>query len=187
MAFNYNLLYRNISPFCEPLSFDLPQEFYAVFLTNFLLYLYNFLLSFATIDYHTFYIALHLYTNFFFVFLYGFSLLFAANRFPCILQILHCFSVRIFFAYFIRISSLFLQQIRLARLFCLYNLTKRSSYTLLHAVPLKQWFWLYFFEFLDAKPILQCLWLSSFSRLVLSLKTFLLLPPSTVLCIFFKC
>ena len=41
MAFNYNLLYHNISPFCEPLSFDLPQEFYAVFLTNFLLYLYK--------------------------------------------------------------------------------------------------------------------------------------------------
>ena len=52
---------------------------------------------------------------------------------------------------------------RLPRLFCFYNLTKRSSYSLLHAVPLKQWFLTIIFEFFDAKPILQCLWLFSFS------------------------
>ena len=39
---------------------------------------------------------------------------------------------------------LFFAQIRLPRLFCFYNLTKRSSFTLLHAVHLKQWFWLYY-------------------------------------------
>ena len=34
----YEMLYRNISPFCEPLSFDLPYEFFAVFIRIFFAY-----------------------------------------------------------------------------------------------------------------------------------------------------
>ena len=46
------MLYHNISPFCEPLSFDLPYEFYAVFSYKFLRVLYELLLCiFVRISY----------------------------------------------------------------------------------------------------------------------------------------
>ena len=54
-----------------------------------------------------------------------------------------------------------LSDVRLPKLFCFFNLTKHSFYTLLHAVPLKQCDWLYYMNF-NAIPILQYLWLFSF-------------------------
>ena len=57
-----------------------------------------------------------------------------------------CFAIRIFSPFFARgldhVSLCFIQIsllfARLSKLFCFYNLTKVSSYILLHAVPLNQ-------------------------------------------------
>ena len=96
--YNYTLLYdqmlyRNISPFCEPLSFDLPYEFYTVFSYEFLyefpVFYMNFYTAFSyeflcyfirTFTLHFIQISLLCHTYFYAVF----SLLSLQNRLPYI-------------------------------------------------------------------------------------------------------
>ena len=123
------MLYRNISPFCEPLklctgiTFQLDlflcliciRIFCCIFVRISLLCHTNFTLCFVR--------------TFCCLFPYEFSVYFS----PLFLCSFRPYFNTDFTLYFL----LFLSQIRLPRLFCFYNLTKRSSYSLLHAVPLK--------------------------------------------------
>ena len=148
-----------------------------------------------------FFKELHFNWTYFFALPYEFYTVFSYEFLCVYMNFLLLISIRIFCVfsplilclfrpYFTTNFLLLLQQIRLPRLFCFYNLTKRSSYSFLHAVPLKQCFWLYYLYiriFWCKTHLTMSLIVFSFSRLVLSLKTVLLLPPTTVLCIFFKC
>ena len=146
------MLYHNISPFCEPLSFVHQRITFnanrLLFLllchTNFMLY---FIWIFFCLGFRPYFFALPY--KFYAVFSYKFLHFYQGFR--------HCFYfIQIFFLcmnflpylhmnftlhfFHTNFSPLFCW--RLPRLFCFYNLTKVSSYTLLHAVPLKQWIWL---------------------------------------------
>ena len=126
-------------------------NFYTVFSYIFLLFYWGFRLYFNRI------FTLHFRMNFYHILYKHFSPFFA--------EVLHYIR-----PYFYEIFSPFFAQIRLPRLFCFYNLTKHSSYTLLHAVPLKQWFWLYYLNFfLMQNPSYNVSDCPLFCHLVLSL------------------
>ena len=113
------------------------------------------------------------------------SPLFCHNRLPhiaCFFALPYEFFTAYFYMNFLCIYtwifSSFLSQIRLPRLFCFYNLTKRSSYILLYAVPLKTMiliYYLYYSNFWCKTHLTMSMIVlfHHFHQLVLSLKTVL--------------
>ena len=156
MVCNYNLLYHNISPFCEPLSFVQFQYHKNVcfVLTNFTLhfiwnYTYfrpyfnmNFLLSLQQIDYHTLLISLLCHMNFTLHFIQIFFLPFAYEFFLLQQIDYHTFDIAL----------------------SLYMDFECCTLEIMNLIVI--------FKFFDAKPILQCLWFTIFTELYFHWKLF---------------
>ena len=117
------MLYHNISPFCETLSFDLPYEFFSLFAEVLHSYMRPYFFNLHT-NFFVFY------TNFSLHFVHVLHCLFHTNFLPLFLKQID--SDTLYIALHLSLLE------KLPRLFCFYNLTKHSSYTLLHAVPLRQ-------------------------------------------------
>ena len=154
------MLYRNISPFCEPLRLLMQlliwipyESFTLYFCTNFFSYFHTnlcFIQTFTSVISYEFSPLFlcsfrpYFNTNFSPLFARGLDHISFALPYqfsPLFVRIFYCLFRYKFSVFHTNFSPLFVD-VRLPKLFCFYNLTKHSSYTLLHAVPLKQWIWL---------------------------------------------